>query len=46
MSKKKELNEVGAISRFVDKFFQSILDRTADRFLKQAKGKGVNDING
>jgi hypothetical protein len=39
---KKQLQE-NVISKFVDKFFQGIINNTADRFLNKARGSGVND---
>jgi len=43
MGKKKELQEISGVSKFVDKFFQGVINNTADRFLSKAKSSGVND---
>lgn len=42
MSKRK-INEISAVSRFVDTFFQSVINNTTHRFLKTAKTSGVHD---
>jgi Rod binding domain-containing protein len=43
MSNKKQLKEFTAVNKFVDKFFQGVINNTTDRFLSKAKSSGVND---
>jgi ATP adenylyltransferase/5',5'''-P-1,P-4-tetraphosphate phosphorylase II len=42
MSKKEKINEVN-ISKFINKFFDAMQQGTQDRFIQQAKKKGVPD---